>query len=206
MPVKQRLRHSPQQSRARAIEAARALLLEHGPQGVTLKAVAARLGQTHANLLHHFGSAAELQNAVMEDMAQHLVGRIGEAVVRRRHGEIGLADLVDVIFETFGQDGAGRLASWMILTGDRQALDPVFRAIHDYIEQLTKVSPLENVRHVSLFLTLMAIGDALLGAPLAEALDLKREAGKAFAVQQLAALSGFPVGPANQLQSTEALS
>src|SRR3546814_1652279 len=72
MPKPRRQRLSPEESRARAVEAARALLLEHGPQGVTLKAVAARIGQTHANLLHHFGSAAGLQAAVMEEMGRHL--------------------------------------------------------------------------------------------------------------------------------------
>src|SRR3546814_5338765 len=89
MPKPCRQRLSPEESRARAVEAARALLLEHGPQGVTLKAVAARIGQTHANLLHHFGSAAGLQAAVMEEMGRHLVGKIGDAVLRRRQGEIG---------------------------------------------------------------------------------------------------------------------
>lgn len=36
-----------------ALEAARGLLVETGPQAVTLKAVAGRIGRTHANLLHH---------------------------------------------------------------------------------------------------------------------------------------------------------
>ena len=49
-----------------ALEAARALLVEAGPQAVTLKAVAGRIGRTHANLLHHFGSAAGLQKALDE--------------------------------------------------------------------------------------------------------------------------------------------
>ena len=53
-----RERLSPEESRAAALEAARRLLIEHGPQAVTLKAVAAAIGKTHANLLHHFGSAA----------------------------------------------------------------------------------------------------------------------------------------------------
>jgi AcrR family transcriptional regulator len=60
-----RKRLSPEQSRDAAIEAARALLVESGPQAVTLKAVAARIGRTHANLLHHFGSAADLQKALI---------------------------------------------------------------------------------------------------------------------------------------------
>ena len=57
--VRERL--SPGESRAAAIEAARRLLIHSGPQAVTLKAVAAEVGKTHANLLHHFGSAAGLQ-------------------------------------------------------------------------------------------------------------------------------------------------
>ena len=55
--VRERL--SPAESRSTALEAARRLLIEAGPQAVTLKAVAAAVGKTHANLLHHFGSAAD---------------------------------------------------------------------------------------------------------------------------------------------------
>lgn len=104
MPMKRRQRLTPGESRGRAIEAAHALLLEHGPKGVTLKAVAARIGQTHANLLHHFGSAAGLQSAVVENMARHLVAKIGEAVPHRQHGQLELDGLVDIVFDTFGRD------------------------------------------------------------------------------------------------------
>ncbi|HEU4820606.1 MAG TPA: TetR family transcriptional regulator, partial [Qipengyuania sp.] len=51
-----RRRLSPEESRLAALEAARVLLIEAGPQAVTLKAVAGRIERTHANLLHHFGS------------------------------------------------------------------------------------------------------------------------------------------------------
>src|SRR3546814_18992467 len=117
MPKPRRQRLSPEESRARAVEAARALLLEHGPQGVTLKAVAARIGQTHANLLHHFGSAAGLQAAVMEEMGRHLVGKIGDAVLRRRQGEIGFESLVDKGFDHIECTGPGGGAGWMLKTG-----------------------------------------------------------------------------------------
>ena len=65
-----RKRLSPEESRNSALEAARALLIETGPQSVTLKAVAARIGRTHANLLHHFGSASGLQKALAEHLAR----------------------------------------------------------------------------------------------------------------------------------------
>src|SRR3546814_1026781 len=113
MPMKRRQRLTPGESRGRAIEAAHALLLEHGPKGVTLKAVAARIGQTHANLLHHFGSAAGLQAAVMEEMGRHLVGKIGDAVLRRRQGEIGFESLVDTVFDTRSEEHTSELQSLM---------------------------------------------------------------------------------------------
>ena len=64
-----RKRLTPEESRSAAIEAARRILLEHGPQAVTLKAVAAEVGRTHANLLHHFGSAAGLQGELARSIA-----------------------------------------------------------------------------------------------------------------------------------------
>jgi AcrR family transcriptional regulator len=69
-----RERLSPEESRAAALEAARALLIESGPQAVTLKAVGARIGKTHGNLLHHFGSAAGLQGELAR-----LIGASGRA-------------------------------------------------------------------------------------------------------------------------------
>ncbi|NWN33711.1 helix-turn-helix transcriptional regulator, partial [Klebsiella michiganensis] len=69
------------------MEAARALLLEAGPQAVTLKAVAARIGRTHANLLHHFGSAAGLQKALAANIACGVTSKIGAAVMRARAGD-----------------------------------------------------------------------------------------------------------------------
>ena len=70
-PLRRRL--SPEESREAALEAARALLVEVGPQAVTLKAVAGRIGRTHANLLHHFGSADGLQKALIEKFSDRVI-------------------------------------------------------------------------------------------------------------------------------------
>src|SRR3546814_2099198 len=75
------------------------------------------------------------------------------------------------------------MAIWMILTGDSKALDPVFHAIRDFIGKLTMESPADKVREVSVALTLMAIGDALLGAPLAEALGVHRRVARELALR-----------------------
>ena len=187
-----RRRLSPEASREAALEAARALLVESGPQAVTLKAVAARIGRTHANLLHHYGSANGLQKALIESMAARIVHTIRDAV-RRSRAAHDPAEVVDLVFDAFGRNGAGALAGWMILTGNRDALDPILTAIHDLVEDLSKDEERPNVpiRDETLHLVLMALGDALLGAPMARALDLPRDRARAIARQMLLADRGL---------------
>jgi len=93
-----RLRLTPEESRAAALEAARELLLESGPQAVTLKAVGARIGKTHANLLHHFGTAAGLQSELARFIAERVTTHIAAAVERARHGEADPREVVDLGF------------------------------------------------------------------------------------------------------------
>ena len=180
-----RRRLSPEESRGAALDAARELLVEIGPQAVTLKAVAARVGRTHANLLHHFGSADGLQKALIARMAIGIVGTIKAAVVRSRAVQ-DPAEVVELVFDAFGTNGAGALASWMILNGNEDALDPILTAIHDLVEELAaEHDDGVPIHDETLQLVLMALGDALLGAPMARALGLPRERAREIARDML---------------------
>lgn len=189
-----RTRLTPEASRTAALEAARALLIEQGPQAVTLKAVAARIGRTHANLLHHFGSAAGLQRALSASMAERITARIGEAVVRARAGEADPRLIVDLTFDAFGLEGGGALASWAILTGDRAALDPIVEATHRLVDQLGDHEG-RPVQAITLSLVLAALGDALMGEAMAGALGLPRDAARTMAVERLMAFAGAGGAP-----------
>jgi AcrR family transcriptional regulator len=179
-----RRRLSHEQSRAVALEAARSLLLESGPQAVTLKSVAGRIGRTHANLLHHFGSAAELQRELAAEMARSICAEIADAVEARRAGARSRRDVVDLVFDVFGRQGGGALASWMLVNGNRDALHPVLGTIHQLLDRLHPEDG-EVVRTTALGLVLMALGDALLGEPLSQSLDLPREAAREEAVRMV---------------------
>ena len=182
-----RRRLSPEESRGAALDAARELLVEIGPQAVTLKAVAARVGRTHANLLHHFGSADGLQKALIARMAIGIVGTIKAAVVRSRAVQ-DPAEVVELVFDAFGTNGAGALASWMILNGNEDALDPILTAIHDLVEELAaEHDDGVPIHDETLQLVLMALCDALLGAPMARALGLPRERAREIARDMLLA-------------------
>jgi AcrR family transcriptional regulator len=179
-------RLSPEASRMAALEAARDLLLEAGPQAVTLKAVAGRIGRTHANLLHHFGSASGLQRALAAYMGNNICSKIAEAVVQMRGGVVTPHELADLIFDHFDREGAGALASWMLLSED--ALDPIVEAIHKLVDEIAEEGDdATSLHELTLEMVLMALGDALLGGPLSSSLGLPREAGRQIAGRKLAA-------------------
>jgi AcrR family transcriptional regulator len=188
MSVRKRL--SPQESRTAALEAARHLLIESGPQSVTLKAVAGRIGRTHANLLHHFGSASGLQKALAQHLAETVCETIKDAVRASRAGLGSPREVVDLTFDAFDKEGAGALASWMLVTGNEDALDPIVETIHELVDE---IAPAEADAHRgkqalhedTLVLVLMALGDALMGRALARSLGLPESAARDRAEQLL---------------------
>jgi AcrR family transcriptional regulator len=171
MSIRKRL--SPQESRLAALEAARHLLIETGPQSVTLKAVGARIGRTHANLLHHFGSASGLQKALAAYLAKAVCEIIADAVRASRAGIGSPREVVDLTFDAFDREGGGALASWMLLSGNEDALDPIVETIHALVDELHDEGS-GTMRQLTLNLVLLALGDALMGAQLTRSLGLPR--------------------------------
>lgn len=179
-------RLSPQASRTAAIDAARSLLLEAGPQAVTLKAVATKMGRTHANLLHHFGTAADLQIALARSITESICAEIADAVLRTRLGEGTPRDIVDLTFDAFDRHGAGALTSWMIVSGNEAMLEPIVETIHALVDQVAIEGHEDRALHDdTLSLVLMALGDALMGEPMAKALGLPRARARDIAEKML---------------------
>jgi AcrR family transcriptional regulator len=165
------------------LQAARALLIETGPQSVTLKAVAARIGRTHANLLHHFGSASGLQKELARHLAETVCETIKQAVEASRAGLGSPREVVDLAFDAFDKEGAGALASWMILTGNEDALSPIVETIHQLVDEIAPEEAAHDGSATSfhvetLALVLMAMGDALIGSALARSLGLPETAAR----------------------------
>lgn len=187
-----RKRLTPEESRNSALEAARALLIEAGPQAVTLKAVASRIGRTHANLLHHFGSASGLQKALAEHLAKTVCETIIEAVHASRAGLGSAREVVDLAFDAFDREGAGALTSWMLLTGNEDALNPIVSTIHELVDEIApgEAETHGDEMHIhkdTLSLVLLALGDALMGAALAKSLGLPRDTARERAAANLEA-------------------
>ncbi len=184
MSIVKRTRRQAADVRSEAMVEARRLLLEDGPNAVTLKAVGAALGMTHANLIHHFGSAAGMQAALVEDMLERVRERVRAVVTDMRAGAIAPRALVDVVFDNFEQEGTGKLVGWLILSGEAARLGPMLQGIHDLVDAIEAdvPEPLPNTReHITtatLLLVLTAIGDSLAGSELHAAVGREPEAAR----------------------------
>lgn len=179
-----RRRRSPEEARREAVSTARALLLSGGPDAVTLSAVAGEIGVTHANLIHHFGSAAGLQSALMGSMVADLRQALDDAVARLRTDEGAPLELVNAVFDAFSTGGAGRLAAWIAMSGDLTDLEPVREAVQDLVQAISdKIGDAdghsrERLGSAVLFIALTAFGEALIGRPLRDMLDQDEMAGR----------------------------
>jgi len=185
-----RRRRSPEEARQEALTSARNLLLTGGPDAVTLKAVAEDIGVTHTNLIHHFGSAAGLQSALMGSMVADLTGALDAAVVRLRTDDGAPMELVTAVFDAFSTGGAGKLAAWIALSGDLSHLEPVRAAVQDLVKAIRETMNIETlsgerIGSAVLFLALLAFGESMIGPALRNMLDQDDDASRRVAVSLL---------------------
>jgi len=177
-----RVRRTPEEARTLALASARRLLLVEGPDAITLQSVATDLGMSHTNLIHHFGSAAGLQSELMRQMMSELTAAIESAVMRLRAGKGELRDFVDIVFDAFDRGGAGRLAAWIVLSGEASRLAPVGEVVRDYLARVERGADPgaqdvhERVTSATLFVTMAALGDAIIGNHLRRMVGRERDA------------------------------
>jgi AcrR family transcriptional regulator len=190
--VARRIRRTPEEARALALASARRLLLQSGPDAITLQAVAAELGMSHTNLLHHFGSAGGLHSSLMREMVSELTAAIESAVVRFRGGQGDVRDFVDIVFDAFGAGGAGQLAAWITLSGESQHLAPVREVVRKYIHNVeagadedTQTAH-DRISAATLMVTTAAFGDALIGGNLTDMVGRERTAMRSITAAMLA--------------------
>ena len=75
----------------------------------------------------------------------------------------------------------------MILTGNRDALNPILDSIHDLVAELSVGHEDHQVAQSTLLLVLNALGDALLGPAIADALGLPHDTARELAAERLRA-------------------
>ena len=179
-------------AREEAVEAARDLLLAGGASAVTLKAVGERMGVGHANLIHHFGSAAGLQGAVMDRMVRDLAERL-DAGLAEAPANPGRAAMLDQVFDAFGEGGAARLGAWMVMQGEAGRADAFAEVVRDQAERLAGLAgggeeARDRARAVVMTAVYMAFADGLIGEVLTQMLGVPRDLGRGLATRAIEAV------------------
>lgn len=179
-PHQKRRKRSGAEVREEGLAAARGLLLGGGPAAVTLASVGQEIGMSHANVLHHFGSAAGLQSALMGSMITDLTTALDNVVELLKTDAAAPRTVADRVFDAFDKGGAGQLAAWIILSGDVAHLEPVRNAVRGLVEaivgQSTDDAAPDRVRAAVLMMAVTAFGDALIGPHVREMLDQPEDA------------------------------
>lgn len=187
-------------AREEALEAARDLLLSGGPAAVTLKAVGERMGVGHANLIHHFGSAAGLQGALMDAMVRDLAERI-EAGLNEGLGEgregVEPDRLMTVVFDAFGKGGASQMAAWLALARERGPAESFGGVVRDLADRLAAMAPddpraAERARSLVMTAAYMAFAEGLIGDILTPMLGAPDGLGRELALKLTATVLAEP--------------
>lgn len=187
-------------AREEALEAARDLLLSGGPAAVTLKAVGERMGVGHANLIHHFGSAAGLQGALMDAMVRDLAERI-EAGLNEGSGEgregVEPDRLMTVVFDAFGKGGASQMAAWLALAREQGRAESFGGVVRDLADRLAAMAPddpraADRARSLVMTAAYMAFAEGLIGEILTPMLGAPDGLGRELALKLTATVLAEP--------------
>ncbi|MDQ1154307.1 TetR/AcrR family transcriptional regulator [Brevundimonas sp. SORGH_AS_0993] len=183
-------------AREEALEAARDLLLSGGPAAVTLKAVGQRMGVGHANLIHHFGSAAGLQGALMDAMVRDLARRIEDGLGEGR-ADVEPGRLMTVVFDAFGKGGASQMAAWLALAREQGRAESFAQVVRDLAERLAAMAPddsraAERARSLVMTAAYMAFAEGLIGDILTPMLGAPQGLGQDLALKLTATLLAEP--------------
>ena len=71
-----RVRRSPEAARAHILETAARRLQQFGVKGLSIKEVAADAGINHGTVLHHFGNADGMREALLQSMTGDLIDQM----------------------------------------------------------------------------------------------------------------------------------
>ncbi len=119
--AERRKRRTPEEARAHILEIAEMRLAKHGPDGLKVADVAKDAGIAHSTLLHHFGSTADLQRSLVDQMVQRLLNDILEQLSTEKLNEETDRSILERTFEVLADRGHARLLAWLTLTGQREA-------------------------------------------------------------------------------------
>ena len=177
-----RTRRTPEQAREAVLTVAAARLREFGLKGLNVKDVAAAAGMSHATLLHHFGSADQMQQALIVQLTRRLVADLLEAL-----RDVQTSDprgICQQLFDVMARDGHVRLVAWVAVTGqemsDEMINAPLFAELVELLRERLCLDSLDEARQTVLLVASAAIGFELVRDALPALIGLDADGTAAF--------------------------
>ncbi len=183
----QRIRRTPEESRANILSAAEGLLVEQGPQSLRLADVAKAAGVANATVLHHFGSISAVHTALMERMIADLVDSI-MAIEIPADAPAGARDAgLKTLFDALETPGAARLAAWLELTDETSRLTVVREAVQEVAQKKIGQAgvPADLAEEMILLSVTLALGVGLFGPSLARLIGKPEERAREMTLNML---------------------
>lgn len=159
---------SPQQAQEAILNAAEKLMVEVGPAGLRISAVAKKAGMAHPNIIHHFGSRNGLINALAERVGQRATERISNAIKEATDAapEDKVAAMTHVLDTAYPGD-EGKAAVWLHLSGAESSLKPNMERIvelsHSLRQTIDVDANLDNTNRLVMLVTLALVGEVVSG-------------------------------------------
>ncbi len=180
---KTRVRRTPEAARENILAAAEALLVSQGPQAIKLADVAKAAGVVHANVIHHFGSIAGVETALMERMIRQLADKVLTAL-DRDDAVLGVG--AQALFDAFEAKGAARLAAWLELTGEGARMTLVREVVEAIIDtRVARDTGVDREAAVDFVMLniILAVGVGLFGPTLSALLGRPSERPRELALE-----------------------
>lgn len=170
---------SSQESRAAILDAAEKIVVNVGPAGLRISAVAKNAGMAHPNVIHHFGSREGLLNALAERVGERATSRITVAISKALTAPPDKrVESMTHVLDTAYQGDEGKLAVWLHLSGVessfRSNMEKIVELSHELRKAVKGEVDYENTNRLVMLVTLALVGEVVSGASIKEALGFSK--------------------------------
>ena len=167
--------NSSEEARQAILDAAEQVVVQVGPAGLRISAVAKKAGMAHPNIIHHFGSRQGLLNALAERVSNRATERITTAISQALiSAPENLLDAMTHVLDTAYQGDEGKVAVWMHLSGTESSLKDNMQQIvalaHELRKSIDEQVDISNTHRLVMLVTLALVGEVVSGKAIKEAL------------------------------------
>ena len=183
--MSKRTRLTPELARENILRAAETCLINHGVDGLRMTKVAHEANIVHSSILHHFGSAEGLKQALGKRLSIKLFDEVAEALSGADHTDT-VFSVVNRIFEAMGPSGHGNLLAWLVIAGPKSdnhltrvhhtyghLFSDMVDLVHQNLERIRKQPvSLQEARFVVFHVLVTACGQGILSDTLRPTLGM----------------------------------